>query len=35
MGRISNALRPPLVPVSDDTRAALAAALRVAGVEGV
>ncbi len=35
MGRISNALRLPLVPVSDDTRAALAAALRVAGVECV
>ena len=34
MGRISNVLRLPLVPVSDDTRAALAAALRVAGVEG-
>jgi 4-hydroxy-tetrahydrodipicolinate synthase len=35
MGRIRNALRLPLLPVSDDTRAALAAALRVAGVEGV
>jgi len=35
MGRIRDALRLPLVSVSDDTRAALAAALRVAGVEGV
>ncbi len=35
MGRVRNALRLPLVPVSAETGAALAAALRVAGVEGV
>jgi 4-hydroxy-tetrahydrodipicolinate synthase len=35
MGRVRNALRLPLVPVADETTAALAAALRIAGVEGV
>jgi 4-hydroxy-tetrahydrodipicolinate synthase len=35
MGRVRNALRLPLVPVGDETSAALAAALRIAGVEGV
>ncbi|HEX3234239.1 MAG TPA: 4-hydroxy-tetrahydrodipicolinate synthase [Gemmatimonadales bacterium] len=35
MGRVRNALRLPLVPVSAETSAALGAALRVAGVEGV
>ena len=35
MGRVRNALRLPLVPVADETSAALAAALRIAGVEGV
>jgi 4-hydroxy-tetrahydrodipicolinate synthase len=35
MGRVRNALRLPLVPVADETSAALVAALRIAGVEGV
>ena len=35
MGRVRNTLRLPLVPVADETSAALAAALRIAGVEGV
>jgi len=35
MGRIRNALRLPLVPAGDATRAAVVAALRAAGVGGV
>jgi 4-hydroxy-tetrahydrodipicolinate synthase len=34
MGRIRNVLRLPLVPVSEATCAALAAALRAVGVDG-